>query len=120
MIDHLELTTENYDAMCAFYALALEPLGYARVADGPPAGFGTQYAPPFWLRPGITPRPNVHYAFRCATRALVRSSYEAARAAGGRDHRAPVLQPNVHANYFAAMVLDPDLNPIEFTCHDPE
>ncbi|HEV7555989.1 MAG TPA: VOC family protein [Kofleriaceae bacterium] len=120
MIDHIELTTENFDAMCAFYARALVPLGYARVAEGPPAGFGTAYAPPFWLRPGITPRPNVHYAFRCATRALVRELYATALAAGGIDHRAPTLMPHVHASYFAAMVRDPDGNPIEFACHDPE
>src|SRR4051794_28027428 len=52
MIDPLELQTENYDAMCAFYARALAPLDYRRVTDGPPTGFGTPYAPPFWLRPG--------------------------------------------------------------------
>ncbi len=83
MIDHLELTTENYDAMCSFYLAALQPLGYTRIAGGPPAGFGTPYAPPFWLRPGVTPRPNVH------------------------------------PSYYAAMVRDPDGNPIEFACHDP-
>jgi catechol 2,3-dioxygenase-like lactoylglutathione lyase family enzyme len=120
MIDHLELTTENYDAMCAFYADALRPLGYTRISDGPPAGFGTPYAPPFWLRPGVTPRPNVHYAFRCATRALVRAAYDAALAAGGIEHRPPTLLPAVHASYFSGMVRDPDSNPIEFACHDPE
>jgi catechol 2,3-dioxygenase-like lactoylglutathione lyase family enzyme len=119
MIDHLELTTENYDAMCAFYARALIPLGYARITEGPPAGFGTPDAPPFWLRPGITPRPNVHYAFRCATRALVQVAFDAALAAGGREHRPPTLLPNVHPHYFSAMVLDPDLNPIELACHAP-
>jgi len=119
MIDHLELTSENYEAMCAFYARALIPLGYAQVASGPPTGFGTPYAPPFWIRPGVTPRPNVHYAFRCATRALVREAYAAALAAGGVDHRAPTLLPNVHAHYYSAMVRDPDQNPIEFACHDP-
>jgi hypothetical protein len=30
MIDHLELTTENDDAMCAFYSEALRPLGYVK------------------------------------------------------------------------------------------
>lgn len=120
MIDHLELTTDNFAAMTAFYASALAPLGYSRVVEGPPTGFGTPYAPPFWLRPGITPRPNVHYAFRCATRELVRTSFAAAIAAGGVVRRAPVLQPNIHANYYAAVVLDPDENPIEFACHDPE
>ena len=120
MIDHLELTTENFEAMCTFYGTALQVLGYTRITDGPPAGFGTPYAPPFWLRPGVTPRPNVHYAFRCATRALVDAVYASARAAGAPDHRAPVLMPHVHANYYAGMVRDPDGNPIEFACHDPE
>ena len=120
MIDHLELTSENYDAMCAFYARALAPLDYVRVSDGPPAGFGTRYAPPFWLRPGTTPKPNVHYAFRCATRALVRTTFDAAIAAGGIEHRPPPHLPTVHPHYFSAMVRDPDGNPIEFACHDPE
>src|SRR5882672_383745 len=101
MIDHLELTSENYEAMCAFYAKALVPLDYACVTQGPPTGFGTPYAPPFWIRPGVTPRPNVHYAFRCATRAQVRAVYDAAIAAGGVEHRAPTLLPNVHAHYYS-------------------
>ena len=120
MIDHLELTSANFDAMCAFYARALVPLGYTRIADGPPAGFGTADAPPFWLRPGATPEPRVHFAFRCATRALVRATYEAALAAGGIAHRAPVLLANVHPHYYAGMVRDPDGHPIEFACHAPE
>jgi catechol 2,3-dioxygenase-like lactoylglutathione lyase family enzyme len=120
MIDHLELPSESYEAMCAFYARVLAPLGYTRVAAGPPAGFGTPYAPPFWLAPGTTPRPNVHYAFRCKDRAAVAEVYAAAIAAGGVERRTPTLMPHVHASYYSAMVLDPDGNPLEFACHDPE
>src|SRR3569623_944882 len=71
MIDHLELTTENFEAMCTFYGTALQVRGYTRITGGPPAGFGTPYAPPIWLRPGVTPRPNVPYEIRSQTRALV-------------------------------------------------
>jgi catechol 2,3-dioxygenase-like lactoylglutathione lyase family enzyme len=119
MIDHLELTSGHYEAMCAFYTRALAPLGYHRVSEGPPAGFGTGDAPPFWLRPGTTPIPNVHYAFRCATRALVQAAFDAAIAAGGIEHRPPTLLPAVHPHYVSAMVRDPDGNPIEFACHEP-
>ncbi|MEO8705155.1 MAG: VOC family protein [Kofleriaceae bacterium] len=120
MIDHLELTSEHYEAMCTFYAAALARLGYARTAEGPPAGFGTAHASPFWLRPGITPTPNVHFAFRCANRAQVAAVFADAVAAGGLEYRPPTHLPSVHPHYFSAMVRDPDGNPIEFACHDPE
>jgi hypothetical protein len=34
--------------------------------------------------------------------------HQAALAAGGKDHGAPGLRPQYHANYYGAFVLDPD------------
>ena len=39
-------------------------------------------------------------------------------AAGGRDHGAPGLRPEYHANYYGAFVLDPDGHNIEAVCHE--
>ena len=40
--------------------------------------------------------------------------------AGGKDHGAPGLRPNYHANYYAAFVIGPDGHNIEAVCHEHE
>lgn len=119
MIDHLEIAVSNLPASTAFYAGALSPLGYMHCVDREAlCGFGTnEIAPDFWIRSGGPSQPLPHVAFHCATHDLVRRSYEAALAAGGRSRVEPVLMPQVHANYFTAQVLDPDGHNIEFACH---
>lgn len=44
--------------------------------------------------------------------------YEAALAAGGRNHGPPGLRPQYHAGYYAAFVLDPVGKNIEAVFHD--
>ena len=119
MIDHLELTVSDLAASSGFYAAALAPLGYSHfVARESLGGFGTdRLAPDFWIRSGGPASPLPHVAFRCTTRALVERCYQAALAAGARSRVAPVLMPQVHADYFAAQVLDPDGHNVEFACH---
>ena len=119
MIDHLELAVSDLAAAAAFYTLALGPLGYSHfVAREELSGFGTDpIAPDFWVRSGGASQPRPHVAFNCKTRALVERCYEAALAAGGKTRVAPTLMPQVHANYFAAQVFDPDGHNVEFACH---
>jgi predicted lactoylglutathione lyase len=62
----------------------------------------------------------MHVAIVVDTRAAVRTFYEAALLAGGRDNGAPGLRPQYHPNYYGAFVLDPDGHNIEAVCHDPE
>ncbi|QJR12068.1 hypothetical protein DSM104443_03151 [Usitatibacter rugosus] len=137
MIDHLEISVSNLPASTVFYTAALAPLGYRHyVAREALCGWGTtEIAPDFWVRtsgpsqpggpllpgglsqatPAATPLP--HVAFNCVSRDLVRRCYEAAVATGARSRVEPTLMTQVHANYFAAQVFDPDGHNIEFACH---
>jgi catechol 2,3-dioxygenase-like lactoylglutathione lyase family enzyme len=134
MIDHLEISVSSLPASTAFYSAALAPLGYRRyVAREALCGWGTsEIAPDFWVRtnvpaqasgtsqPGGPSQPLPHVAFNCTSRDLVRRCYQAAVATGARSRVEPTLMTQVHANYFAAQVFDPDGHNIEFACHGPE
>ena len=117
MIDHLELLTGDLAAATMFYQRALAPLGYALRVPGPPTGFGADAARlDFWLRPGEASTPRPHFAFFCATRALVDEAYRAALAAGGTDNGAPQVLARIHPTYYAGFVRDPDGHNVEFVC----
>lgn len=128
MIDHTGITVSDYGRSKAFYTAALQPIGYALLAEIPAAvtghadvaGFGEPPKPDFWISAGQPNRPPVHVAFRVRTRALVDAFYQAAIEAGGRDNGAPGLRPHYHAHYYGAFVLDPDGHNIEAVCHTPE
>lgn len=120
MIDHLELRVADLPRARDFYAAALAPLGYALHVQGPSLGFGTDASTlDFWIRHGEPARPAPHFAFHCASRALVDAAHASAVAAGAVSRAAPVLMPQVHHHYYAAQLSDPDGHPIEFACHTP-
>lgn len=120
MIDHLELRVADLPRARDFYAAALAPLGYALHVQGPSLGFGTDASTlDFWIRHGEPARPAPHFAFHCASRALVDAAHASAVAAGAVSRAAPVLMPQVHPHYYAAQLSDPDGHPIEFACHTP-
>lgn len=120
MIDHLELRVADLPRARDFYAAALAPLGYALHVQGPSLGFGTDASTlDFWIRHGEPARPAPHFAFHCASRALVDAAHASAVAAGAASRAAPVLMPQVHPHYYAAQLSDPDGHPIEFACHTP-
>ncbi len=117
MIDHLELSTSSLADATRFYRAALAPLGYALHVEGNPTGFGADRAQlDFWLRAGEAATPRPHFAFFCATRALVERAHRAALVAGGVDTGAPALRADIHPTYFAAFVRDPDGHNVEFVC----
>jgi catechol 2,3-dioxygenase-like lactoylglutathione lyase family enzyme len=60
----------------------------------------------------------VHIAFQGKDRETVERFYNAALAAGGRDHGAPG-ERKYHPGYYGAFVLDPDGNNIEVVFHGP-
>ena len=124
MFDHVKFGVSDYAASKAFFLEALEPLGVAVAADGPPA-YGVELC-----RPEITAslclyqtdeKPaHLHLAFTAENRRQVDAFYRAALKAGGRDNGAPGLRPHYHANYYAAFVIGPDGHNIEVVCHEPE
>ena len=121
MIDHLELSTNDPARSTAFYRAALAPLGYALHVEGRTNGFGVSpECLDFWVQGGGPATPRPHFAFNCATRALVDLAYPAALAAGGVDNGAPKLLPHIHPHYYSAFVRDPDGHNVEFVCHRPD
>lgn len=122
MFDHVKFGVSNFEVSKAFFAKALQPLGVAVVAEGPPAYgielcgkgvaslclFQTQEKP-----------AHLHLAFVAETREQVNAFYRAALAAGGLDNGPPGLRPQYNANYYAAFVIGPDGHNIEAVCQQP-
>lgn len=120
LLDHLELSTLSFAAMCAFYDNSLAPLGISRIVPGSPAGYGDENDLPFWIRTSDTKTINAHYAFGCATRAMVHNACDAAIAAGGTGLREPKLHPHIDPHYYAGYAHDPDGHLVEFVCRAAE
>jgi catechol 2,3-dioxygenase-like lactoylglutathione lyase family enzyme len=121
VIDHVGLDVRDIESAKAFYEQALAPLGYAKLSEFPEAaGFGDEGGKPdFWVAQRGNPGTS-HVAIRTDDRAAVDAFYEAALAAGGKDHGPPGLRPHYHETYYGAYVLDPDGNNVEAVCHSPE
>ena len=128
MLDHVSLGVTEIDRSRRFYDAALRPLGLVRIVD-----FGEGRGSDYGASPGSpgveftitreaevrTPIPGAHICFRAPDRAAVDAFHAAALACGGRDDGAPGLQPNYHADYYGAFVLDPDGHRVEAVCHAP-
>lgn len=121
MIDHTGLKVRSFEKSRRFYAKALEPLGYSvgyEDAKNKAAGFGSKDAIDFWIGEG-EPASQVHVAFRCRDREIVRRFHAAAIEAGGKDNGAAGPRTEYSPTYYAAFILDPDGNNIEVVCHEP-
>jgi catechol 2,3-dioxygenase-like lactoylglutathione lyase family enzyme len=124
MFDHVKFGVSDYAASKAFYLQALEPLGVVVVSEGAPT-YGVELSTPqgkvslCLFQTGEKPA-HLHIAFVAESRSQVDAFHRAALQAGGKDHGAPGLRPNYHANYYAAFVIDPDGHNIEAVCHEPE
>lgn len=122
MIDHLTLSSVQYDKSKRFYLAALAPLGYRLVKEfgTDVAGFGVGDRLDFWLaNDSQATRPVFHLAFVAESRKQVDEFYQAALANGGSDNGAPGLRERHGPNYYAAFVLDPDGQNIEAVCRMP-
>jgi len=131
MIDHAGFTPSDYDRTKAFYAQALEPIGYTLLmeltasvtGDTDVAGFGEAPKPDFWLARATAGKPahspTLHFAFRVNSRGPVDAFYQAALQAGGKDNGAPGIRAHYHPDYYSAFVRDPDGHNIEVVCHAP-
>ena len=122
-LNHLGISTSDYDVSRAFYEKALAPLGIRPMlvfdnAGGRTTGFGDT-SPFLWIGDGGIVTGRLHIALSAGSRAEVDAFYAAAIAAGGRDNGAPGLRPHYHQDYYGAYVLDPDGHNIEAVCHVP-
>jgi catechol 2,3-dioxygenase-like lactoylglutathione lyase family enzyme len=102
-----------------FYDAILVPLGYSRVAETKPGEIA--YGPPgaalFWLyeTPAATQLagPGTHVAFRAASRDDLHQAAQAAKAFGAAFTREPGPHPDIAADYYGAVFLDPDGHKLE-------
>jgi catechol 2,3-dioxygenase-like lactoylglutathione lyase family enzyme len=128
MIDHLGFAVGDVGRAKAFYKAALKPLDIDVIVEVTPeqsggeahVGFGSAGKPFFWIGGGKPVQGPVHVAFTASSRAVVDAFYNAALAAGGRDHGAPGIRAYYHPNYYGAFVFDVDGHNIEAVCHAPE
>jgi catechol 2,3-dioxygenase-like lactoylglutathione lyase family enzyme len=123
VFDHVVFGVSDYATSRAFFLKALEPLGVVVVSEGP---LGIELSHPdgksslcIRLKPEERPA-HLHLAFTAASRQEVQAFHRAALSAGAKDHGAPGLRPQYHANYYAAFVIGPDGHNIEAVCHEPE
>jgi catechol 2,3-dioxygenase-like lactoylglutathione lyase family enzyme len=122
MIDHVGLNVGDLAAAKAFYAEALEPLGYHVFMEWEQhVGFQSgESGPDFWVSRRDDPAgTGTHVCFRARDRETVEAFHTAALAAGGTDNGPPGLRPHYHESYYGAYVLDPDGNNVEAVCHTP-
>jgi catechol 2,3-dioxygenase-like lactoylglutathione lyase family enzyme len=121
MLDHVTIGVSNIARAVAFYDRALAPLGIERLyAEGTSAfGYGSDKKAYFWIGQREAVQSGAHIAFAAKDRATVDAFHAAALAAGGRDHGAPGLRPQYHAQYYGGFILDPDGHNIEAVCHRP-
>ncbi len=113
MIEHVSLRCTDPKRSRDFYERALAPLGYEQDwVYGDSYAFQLRGHHDFWVTKGEVATP-LHLAFRCRTRKQVDAFYEAAIAAGARDHGKPGLRRDYGKDYYAAFVYDPDGHNLE-------
>ncbi len=88
MIDHIQLRTQDLDAMKRFYKAVLETVGVPIVEGEHPGAGKYFYADELWVDVG-EPASHIHLAFQAWDKETVDRFYEAALANGGRDNSAP-------------------------------
>ena len=119
MLDHVAIPVRDLEASRKFYEPVFDGLG-AKVVMEWPGGvlFGTDDGM-VALRQSEEIMP-LHVAFRASDRSGVDSFYETALAAGATDNGAPGVRADLHENYYAAFVTDPNGHNIEAVCHRPD
>lgn len=115
LFDHVHLRVSDLTVSKRFYRAVLAALGWPDIVQEGPDFF---YADELMVEAAGEYVSRVHLAFQAPDQATVQAFYQAALAAGGRDH-GPPGERAYHPGYYAAFVLDPDGNNIEAVCHGP-
>jgi catechol 2,3-dioxygenase-like lactoylglutathione lyase family enzyme len=118
MLDHVAIPVRDLETSRKFYDPLFEGLGAKVMMEWPGfALFGTDEGM-VALRQSDEVMP-MHVAFR-TDRSGVDAFHETALAAGASDNGAPGIRDDMHENYYAAFVIDPDGHNIEAVSHQPE
>src|SRR5262245_66545777 len=101
MFDHVKFGVSDYAASKAFFLEALEPLGVAVVAEGPPT-YGVELCPKggkvsLCLYQTEERPAHLHLAFMAENRQQVEAFHRAALEAGRKGNGAPGQRPDLRA-----------------------
>ncbi len=127
MLDHLSLGVHDLGRSTAFYERVLATIGYRlHRRDTDEVAFGPDEVWNFFLYP-VDPGERItgartHVAFRAADRRSVQRFHAIALEAGGSavPDRDPAERPQFGADYFGAVLHDPDGHAIEVLTRAPE
>lgn len=119
-IDHVGVRVADLARSRRFYTAVLRPLGLTPVDDVHGwAGFGERGRAVFWCGVGTEPPQPTHVAFTVDSRRAVHDFFDNAVAHGAQVKSPPAVLAEYHADFYAAMVFDPDGHNIEVVCHAP-
>lgn len=123
MFDHVEFPVGDIAASRKFYAAALAEAGIEEFffdKGAGSAGFGTGDVTGLLIFTGPLGPRRMHICFQAASKQQVAAAYEAGLKAGGKDNGGPGYRKDYAPGYYAAFMLDPDGNNIEFLFRDPD
>ena len=122
MFDHVEFPVGAIVASRDFFAAVLGELGLDEFffdGEAGSAGYGTGDITGLLIFAGEPGPRRLHICFSASSREQVAAAYVAGLKAGGRDNGGPGYREHYSPGYYAAFVLDPDGNNIEFLYRDP-
>jgi catechol 2,3-dioxygenase-like lactoylglutathione lyase family enzyme len=116
-IDHVTIPVRDYGMSKRFYERLLAPLGFTVLLDWPDrrrAYLGLPGEPSsVWLRESHT-AGSLELSLGVESTEVVDAFHAAGVEAGARNTREPGIRPEFSEEYYAATVVDPDGNSIEF------
>src|SRR5437588_8808586 len=118
VLDHVKIPVKDFDESRKFYEQVLGSIGGKVVMEFPGLVLLGNENGMVAISQSDQVSP-MHVAFK-ADRAGVQKFYDAALAAGAADDGAPGVRSDIHPNYYAAFVHDPNGHNIEAVCHTPE
>ena len=130
MLDHIYISVSDVPRSLAFYAAALEPLGWREVGSydsstGPEEvpdlygladaayGSGVAVGASIWLRQRQSGETGLYVGFVADDEAEVNAAYAAAIEAGGTSEGKPAIRAYFGPSYYAANIADFDANHLE-------
>jgi catechol 2,3-dioxygenase-like lactoylglutathione lyase family enzyme len=118
VLDHVKIPVKDFDESRKFYEQVLGSIGGGVVMEFPGLVLLGNQDGMVAIGESDKVMP-MHVAFK-TDRAGVQKFYDAALAAGASDNGAPGVRSEIHPNYYAAFVHDPNGHNIEAVCHTPE